>query len=146
MKLNIQINLNNPKDDEQRPGQVHKITEETPNLEEQIISDEFHRKYEKLEFLGEGGAAVVNKCRHKQSNLLYAAKIMRNYDVEKQAYSQKEFDLIHQLPSHPNIIGAKEFIVTESWTYTVLEYAEGQELQDFVNKQILSKDNIKSII
>ena len=71
---------------------------------------------------------------------------MRNYDVEKEAHSKKEFDLIHKLPVHPNIISSKEFIITESWTYTVLEYAEGKELQDFVNDKILSKDMIKSII
>lgn len=27
--------------------------------------DAFHRKYEELEMLGEGGAAVVKKCRDK---------------------------------------------------------------------------------
>lgn len=57
---------------------------------------------------------------------------MRNYDIEKELYSKKEFDLIHKLNGHPNIICAKEFIVTENWTYTVLELAKGKELQNFV--------------
>ena len=71
---------------------------------------------------------------------------MRNYDVEKEAHSKKEFDLIYMLPEHPNIISAKEFIVTESWTYLVLECADGKELQDYVNESLLSKDNIKKIM
>ena len=53
---------------------------------------------------------------------------MRNYDIEKELYSKKEFDLVHQLEPHPYIIKAKEFIVTENWTYTILELAKGKEL------------------
>lgn len=51
----------------------------------------FERIYEELEYLGEGGAATVKKCRHKQSGQVYACKIMRNWNVEKQRVCKEEF-------------------------------------------------------
>lgn len=55
---------------------------------------------------------------------------MRNRDYEKELASRAEFDLLNNLKSHPNIIQAKEFIPTPQWTYCVMEYAEGLELQE----------------
>lgn len=94
--------------------------------------DEFTRKYEELETLGEGGAAVVKKCRHRETQVLYASKQMRRYDEEKEASSKQEFDLIKRLKEHPNIVKAQEFIATERWTHTIMELAEGIELQNYV--------------
>ena len=68
--------------------------------------DCFHRKYEENEILGEGGAAVVKKCMEKDTNKLFAVKIMRNYDHEKELNSKSEFDLIKSIPDHPCIIKA----------------------------------------
>lgn len=50
--------------------------------------DEFTKKYEALETLGEGGAAIVKKCRQKATDKFFAAKIMRNYDQEKEMSSK----------------------------------------------------------
>ena len=65
-----------------------------------------------METLGEGGAAVVKKCKHKLLNTEYACKIMRNYDIEKEMSSKSEFDLMNNLQDHPNIIKAHEFLAT----------------------------------
>lgn len=111
---------------QERPNLCQKIQEETPPS-----IDYFKRKYEELETLGEGGAAVVKKCMLKETNKLFAAKIMRNYDHEKELSSKSEFDLIKNIPEHPNIIKAEEFIATERWTYTIMEYTSGVELQEF---------------
>ena len=64
----------------------------------------------------------------KESNKLCAVKIMRNYDIEKEMASKGEHDLIRGIPNHPAIIKTVEFIATERWTYTVMEYASGTEL------------------
>jgi hypothetical protein len=53
---------------------------------------------------------------------------MRNYDTEKELNSRKEFDLVKSLPLHPNVVSMEEFIVTENWTYTIMELAKGIEL------------------
>ena len=94
--------------------------------------DEYVVKYEDLELIGEGAAAVVRKCRHRQEDKFYATKVMRNRDLEKEIACLAEFDLLKGLEEHPNIIKAKEFISTERWIYMVLEYAEGRELQDYM--------------
>jgi len=57
---------------------------------------------------------------------------MRRYDEEKEASSRKEFELIKSLKEHPNIIKAQEFIATERLTHTIMELAEGIELQKYV--------------
>ena len=53
---------------------------------------------------------------------------MANRDLEKEMTSRAEFELVKAIPTHPNIVEAKEFIVTQNWTYFIMEYAEGQEL------------------
>lgn len=162
--LGISLNQNTPKDDLQRPEQIFKLQnmrEEEKMQQSQLItgmstiregeiqeSDAFHRKYEELETLGEGGAAVVKKCRHKQSGKEFACKVMRNYDTEKELNSRKEFDLVKSLPLHPNVVSMEEFIVTENWTYTIMELAKGIELQEFVKSSSMSITTkvIKSIM
>jgi len=41
-----------------------------------------------METLGEGGAAVVKKCRNRISGVMFAVKQMRRYDEEKEANSR----------------------------------------------------------
>ena len=64
----------------------------------------------------------------KETEKIYACKIMRNYDEEKERTSRAEFELISQLKPHPNIIEAVEFISTVDRTYNILECATGIEL------------------
>ena len=97
-------------------------------------TDEFNEKYEEIENIGEGGAAVVKKVEHRASKIIYACKVMRKYDVEKEMASKAEFDLMKKITEHPNIVKVHEFIATHSWTHLIMEYFEGQELQDFIFK------------
>ena len=60
---------------------------------------------------------------------------MRNRDIEKEMTSRAEFDLIHSIKPHKHIIQSKEFISTVSNTYTVMECAEGTELQAYLKKE-----------
>ena len=93
--------------------------------------DGFGARYEELETLGEGAAAVVKKCRNIEEDKVYAVKIMRNRDIEKEMASRAEFELIQSIKPHKHIIKPKEFISTVSNTYTIMECAEGVELQEF---------------
>ena len=92
------------------------------------MADEYVRQYEDIETIGEGGAAVVKRSRHKEEDKIYATKVMRKYDLEKEINSRNEFELIKSITDHPNVIKAKEFIATDQWTYTVMECAPGIEL------------------
>jgi len=65
---------------------------------------------------------------------MFAAKVMRNYDAEKEMSSKAEYNLMKEIKPHPNITSVEEFIATENWTYTIMELAEGLELQDYIFK------------
>lgn len=95
------------------------------------IHDEFFEAYEELEKLGEGGASIVHKVRCKKTNQLFAAKMMRRRDEEKEATSRAEFDLMRSLGPHANIVNAESFVTSATWTYLVMEYCDGQLLQEF---------------
>jgi serine/threonine protein kinase len=55
-----------------------------PDTSQVILEDAFYNIYEELETIGEGAAAVVKKCRHIEEDKIYAVKVMRNRDVEKE--------------------------------------------------------------
>lgn len=76
------------------------------------------------------------KCENIETKEVVAVKYMRNRDVEKQMESRKEFDLVNEISHHQNIIKMKEFITTESFTHTVMEYAPGEELQKIMTKKV----------
>jgi serine/threonine protein kinase len=88
----------------------------------------------------------VKKCVQRDTNKLFAVKIMRNYDHEKEMASRNEFELMKAIPDHPNIIKAEEFIATERWTYTVMEYASGVELQNLKNAAEHAKPVMKQLL
>ena len=87
-----------------------------------VMDDDFHDAYEELEKLGEGGASVVHKVRCKQTNQLFAAKMMRRRDEEKEATSRAEFTLMKSIPPHVNIAKAESFVTSATWTYLVMEF------------------------
>jgi len=68
---------------------------------------------------------VVKKIQHRASKIHYACKIMRKYDIEKEMTSRSEFDLVASITPHPSIVKAHEFIVTQRWTYLIMEMFEG---------------------
>lgn len=97
--------------------------------------DQFYEKYEELEELGNGGAAVVKKCQNRLNSKIYACKIMHNRDEEKEKSSRAEFDLIDKLEPHKNIISAIEFISTKTHLYNILEFTTGIEIQNYIKQQ-----------
>ena len=106
--------------------------------------DEFKEAYEELEKLGEGGASVVHKVRCRETGQLFAAKMMRRRDEEKEATSRAEFTLMKSIPPHVNIAQAESFVTSATWTYLVMEFCQGQPLQEYA-KAGLDHDRIKSI-
>ena len=88
--------------------------------------DEFREAYEELEKLGEGGASIVHKVRCRKTDKLFAAKMMRKRDEEKEATSRAEFTLMKSLEPHLNIAQAEEFVTSATWTYLVMELCQGK--------------------
>ena len=56
---------------------------------------------------------------------------MRRYDIEKEKTSKAEFDLMASITTHPSIVKTHEFLATQRWTYLVMEYFEGVEMQQY---------------
>lgn len=71
---------------------------------------------------------------------------MHNRDEEKEKTSKAEYELIAKLKPHKNIIGSIEFISTKTRLYNILEYAPGEELQNYVKKASLTYNDIKHIM
>ena len=71
---------------------------------------------------------------------------MGNRDLEKEMSCREEFELLKTIQSHPNIIKPYEFIVTDSWLYNILEFAQGIELQKHIQNKKLHFQEVKIIL
>lgn len=71
-----------------------------------MTSDNLYQtNYEEMSEIGQGASAIVKKCAlRSDKSKVFAAKIMRNRDEEKELACRAEFDLINSLAPHPNII------------------------------------------
>ena len=95
----------------------------------------FEDFYELGENIGQGNFAKACKCKNKNSNKLYAVKI-----IDKTVLKPKDLELIHQersylnLIKHPNIIGLKDYFEDKKFMYLVTEYCSGGDLITFLEK------------
>uniref|UniRef100_A0A673A1P8 non-specific serine/threonine protein kinase n=1 Tax=Sphaeramia orbicularis TaxID=375764 RepID=A0A673A1P8_9TELE len=84
--------------------------------------------------LGEGSFSVCRRCRHKQSGLDYAVKIVsRRMEVN----TQREVAALRQCESHPNIVKLHEVYTDQYHTYLVMELLQGGELLERIKKKKL---------
>jgi len=97
----------------------------------------FHEVYKPLEILGQGSFAVVKKIVKIETDKLYVAKVVRTRDQEYIDQLTREFNIIKKL-QHDHIVKAEElFIDMESGNaQIVLEYCEGQTLQELIEEKI----------
>ncbi|CDW88075.1 protein kinase domain containing protein [Stylonychia lemnae] len=105
----------------------------------------FHQAYDEGEFIGEviyilniviqGLSATVSKCTEKKSGELMAVKVMRTDDEEKLMAAQNEYTIQKQL-KHPTLIIVKElfFENLRNTIYTVMEYVDGKDLQNYITQ------------
>lgn len=95
-------------------------------------------RYEILEMLGVGGMGMVLKARHKQLNKLVAIKVLTtNLSLDDE--SLKRFDIEAKAGSqltHPNLIAVFDYGFTnDNKPYMVMEYVEGQSLQEALTEE-----------
>ena len=86
-------------------------------------------KYEVLDSLGTGGFASVYLARDQWINKMVALKIphYQNYDME---HLLKEPRMLARL-NHPNIIGILSAEKETDLFFFVMEYVEGESLEEF---------------
>mmetsp|Transcript_60990 Transcript_60990/g.149331 ORF Transcript_60990/g.149331 Transcript_60990/m.149331 type:complete len:551 (-) Transcript_60990:147-1799(-) len=79
--------------------------------------------------LGEGGFAVVKRCRHKHNGRSYAVKEVRNEDYESSAENIKEeIDALKRLRDGPYIVRLFDVFQGAEMTHLILEECRGTDL------------------
>ncbi|HMW91064.1 MAG TPA: serine/threonine-protein kinase [Candidatus Obscuribacter sp.] len=97
-------------------------------------------KYEVLERLGRGGMGTVFKARHKDLDEVVAIKVINPELVEKEGEATSRRFLAEAKAAsrlnHPNLIGLKDYGVTsEGAAYMVMEFVQGESLEDYLKRR-----------
>jgi len=90
-------------------------------------------QYDIFEELGQGSAGVVRRARRRADGRDVALKTMRKIDDEFTAIAQKECNILQSI-SHPHIIKALDFFVSERSVVLVLELFGGSSLDCAVQR------------
>ncbi len=96
--------------------------------------------YEIIEELPRGGQAVVYKAIHTATKTNVAIKVLLPTLLASERaryYFEREAELIATL-EHPNIVGIRDSGIIHGQYYFVMQYIEGQFLNQYVNSQKLS--------
>lgn len=89
----------------------------------------FEEVYERGDVLGEGGFAVVRRCRHIRNGRSYAVKEVRNEDYEDSAENIKEeIDALKRLRDGPYIVRLFDVFHGAEKTHLILEECRGTDL------------------
>lgn len=88
--------------------------------------------YEILEELNSGGAGIVYRARHLRLDTDVVVKKIKAEVIDKIRIRQ-EADILKQL-KHPYLPRVYDFIETPDGVYTVMDFIQGENLQDAVKK------------
>ncbi|CAB9524600.1 MAP kinase-activated protein kinase 2 (Fragment) [Seminavis robusta] len=98
-------------------------------------SDSFYKHYETLELLGEGAYGEVYVCRHRETGIQRAVKILQ-VESDKEARSvQREFNILRDI-DHPNLLKIYQLYEEEGTDtfYIVSDLYQGGELYDEIEE------------
>jgi serine/threonine protein kinase len=92
---------------------------------------------------GSFGQIFLVKDETNKKYILKKAKILNNREDTEQNFkdTEKEFDVLKKIESCPNIIKADGFLREDDDVLFLIEYGEGGDLLDFINKHLI--DNTK---
>lgn len=91
---------------------------------------------EMIEHIGAGGAGSVWKGVDLHTGKLVAVKVLWKNLFKDEKIRKKFIEEANQYLylEHPNIVKLKDFIAKDSGYYLVMEYIEGQTLEEYINK------------
>ena len=92
--------------------------------------------YDRLELIGEGGAAYVYKMRHRTKNKLAALKVLKETaDPYFRRRFSDEMNIGHLL-THPHIVTVYDTGEMGGMNYILMEYLEGRSLRERLGRPI----------
>ncbi|XP_041100855.1 serine/threonine-protein kinase DCLK3-like isoform X2 [Polyodon spathula] len=92
--------------------------------------------YETGRTVGDGNFAVVKECKLRNTDALYAMKIIDKAKLKgKEHMIENEISIIKSL-SHPNIVRLLEEYETESEIYLIMEFVHGGDLFDAITESV----------
>jgi serine/threonine protein kinase len=92
--------------------------------------------YRLYEFIGDGKFGIVIKAKQRYTDKIVAIKAIKKKFIdtdELKLQLDREINILKQL-DHPNIIKFVDFFEDNTRYYIVMEYVNGKELFDFVQK------------
>ena len=104
-------------------------------------------KYEIIKIIGKGGYGKVIQVKSKSNNKYYAIKeiIIKDEMKDKIKDIQKEVDILSKFNCN-NIVKYYDSVKINDKFYIVMEYCDGQNLKDFINKKIKNNELIEEKI
>ncbi|MCM1044740.1 MAG: protein kinase [Candidatus Gastranaerophilales bacterium] len=88
--------------------------------------------YEIIEEIGSGGGGIVFKARHLRLQTDVVVKKIKD-EVQGKVKSRQEADILKRL-KHPFLPRVYDFIETEDGVYTVMDFIQGEDLDEAVKK------------
>lgn len=92
--------------------------------------------YKILKNLGEGGMGTVYLAEHELIKRKVAIKVLHKHLVSNEDFItrfRREAELLAKL-EHPNIVRLNEYFEHEGALFLIMEYVDGQELDQYINK------------
>ncbi|KAK6490533.1 serine/threonine-protein kinase DCLK3-like isoform X1 [Huso huso] len=92
--------------------------------------------YEIGRTVGDGNFAVVKECKLRNTDVLYAMKIIDKAKLKgKEHMIENEISIIKSL-SHPNVVRLLEEYETDSEIYLIMEFVHGGDLFDAITESV----------
>jgi serine/threonine protein kinase len=113
------------------------VTKQQVQKSKGILGSTFVDRYQIQSVLGEGGMSIVYKANHTMMDRIVAIKILKHFE-SSQDKMLKRFQQEARAASslnHPNLITIHDFGITpEGQAYLVMDYLEGQSLDEMVQQ------------
>src|SRR5438045_2689896 len=109
---------------------------------EQFLAGKWRRftigKYKGLELLGSGGMGSVYLCEHKLMRRRVAVKVLPTAKAAEPSSLERFYREARAVAAldHPNIVHAYDIDQDDNLHFLVMEYVDGANLQDMVNKSV----------
>jgi len=102
-----------------------------------MIGQIFHKRYEILEKLGQGGTSIVYKAKDVLLNRMVTIKILQDQFANDEEFVRRfrhEAQAVAAL-SHPNIVSIYDVVFKEDMHYLVMEYINGRSLKEYIREK-----------